>query len=93
MSEEKVDEAVKEAERDAQTLQDAIIHGHLQPTELASALSALQRQSLTNVRLLTIVGDGKFVTKNELRPWKAGAYAIAGSMLTIVTALVTGAIQ
>jgi hypothetical protein len=90
MSEEKIDDALRVAERDAEILQDAIIHGYLQPTELAAALSALQRQALTNVRLLTIVGDDKFVTSKELRPWKAGAYAIAGSMLTIVTALVTG---
>lgn len=93
MSEEKVNDAVKVAEEDAEILQKAIIHGHLQPTELATALSALQRQSLTNVRLLAIVGEDKFVTNKELRPWKAGAYAIAGSMLTIVTALVTGRLQ
>lgn len=86
---QKIDEAEEQALKDAETLQNAIIHGQLQPTELASALSALQRQSLTTIRLLTIVGDNKFVTKGELRPWKAGAYAIAGSMLTIGATLIT----
>lgn len=93
MSEEKINDATKAAEHDAEILQAAIIHGRLLPEELATALAALQRQSLTTIRLLTIVGDDKFVTNKELRPWKAGAYAIAGSMLTIVTALVTGRLQ
>lgn len=85
---------MKTAEADAEILQAAIIAGHLQPKENAAALAALQRQSLTNIRLLTIVGDDKFITRKEftreLAPWKWGASALGGSVITIAGALIIG---
>lgn len=90
MSEDKIDEAVRQAEEDAEVLQAAIIHGHLQPTELATALSALQRQSLTNVRLLMTVGEGKFVKVSWIRPILATVYAIGGALLAIAVTVISG---
>lgn len=90
MSEEKIEDAEVQAMADAEVLQNAIIHGHLQPAELATALAALQRQSLTTIRLLAIVGEGKFVTHKELSPWKAGAYTLGGAILAVATAVASG---
>jgi hypothetical protein len=85
-----VKEAIKQAEEDAEVLQAAIIHGHLQPTELAAALAALQRQALTNVRLLTTVGDDKFVTKASVRPYIAVLIFLAGTAVTTLFTFING---
>lgn len=92
-SELRVTEAIKTAEEDAETLQRAIIEGHLGPQQNAAALAALQRQSLTNVRLLTIVGDGKFVTKKSIRPIVAVVAALGASVLTMFSTIITGRIS
>lgn len=93
MASDKVDDAIADAERDAEIMQTAIIHGHLAPAELATALSALQRQSLTTVRLLAIVGEDKFITRKEVRPYKAFFFTISGAVLSLVAALILGRLQ
>lgn len=93
MTEDKIGEAVKQAEEDAETLQAAIIHGHLAPVELASALAALQRQSLTTVRLLSIVGEGKYVKTTSIKPILAGLYTIGGALVAIAVAVISGKLQ
>lgn len=87
---EKVNEAIEQAKEDARTLQGLIIAGHLQPQELSTALDLLQRQSLTNIELLAVVGEDKFVTKAQLRPWVASFLFIAGSAVTAFFTYVNG---
>lgn len=80
----KLEEAEKQVLDDAEVLQQAIIHGKLDPPELASALAAQQRQIATTIRLLYTLGDDKFITKASVRPWVTFLVAIGGSALSFI---------
>ena len=79
--------------REFAEVRKAIIHSELDPPELASALDALMDIQIRTLGLLPRVGEGKFLTLHEWRPWRSFAVFLGGALLVGAIGFYFGALR